>query len=78
MLEIARHVEHVILFSGDGDFRPLVQAAQRRGVHVTVVSSMRTRPPMVADELRRQADTFIELDSLKTSICRAQDVRGRN
>ena len=81
MLEIASHVDHTILFSGDGDFRALVQAAQRRGVHVTVVSSMRTRPPMVADELRRQADTFIELDSLKTSICRAQDgssMRGRN
>ena len=61
VLEMAEHLDHVILFSGDGDFRRLVDAVQRRGVRVTVVSTFRSSPPMVADELRRQADTFIEL-----------------
>jgi uncharacterized LabA/DUF88 family protein len=55
-MELAEHVDQIVLFSGDGDFRPLVKAVQRRGVHVTVVSSMSVKPPMIADELRRQAD----------------------
>jgi uncharacterized LabA/DUF88 family protein len=66
--EIAKHVDHIILFSGDGDFRSVVEAIQSRGPRVTVVSSMRTKPAMVADELRRQADTFLDLDDLKASI----------
>src|SRR3981081_2789974 len=53
-LEIARQVDGILLFSGDGDFCPVVEAVQRRGVHVTVVSTMRSQPPMIADELRRQ------------------------
>ena len=69
-LEIARHVDHLILFSGDGDFRSLVEALQRKGVHVTVVSTMRTNPPMIADELRRQSDVFLELYNLRDAICR--------
>ena len=70
MLELAPRLDHAILFSGDSDFRRLVEAVQRRGVRVSVVSSIRTSPPMVADELRRQADNFIELDDLKTQIAR--------
>jgi uncharacterized LabA/DUF88 family protein len=69
-LEIAKHLDQLVLFSGDGDFRSLVEAVQRRRAHVTVVSSVRTRPPMVADELRRQADAFLELDDLKAAIGR--------
>ena len=61
VMEMAEHLDHVVLFSGDGDFRRLVEAVQRKGVRVTVVSTVRSQPPMVADELRRQADTFIEL-----------------
>jgi len=61
MLEIAPHLDHAVLFSGDGDFRRLVQAVQARGVRVTVVSTMKSQPPMIADELRRQADDYIEL-----------------
>ena len=57
-MEIAGHIDHMVLFSGDGDFRSLVEAVQRRGVRVTVVSTISTQPPMVADELRRQADIF--------------------
>ena len=69
-MEFAEHVDQIVLFSGDGDFRPLVQAVQRRGVHVTVVSSMSSQPPMIADELRRQADVFTDLLELKSKIGR--------
>jgi uncharacterized LabA/DUF88 family protein len=68
--EIAKYVDHIVLFSGDGDFCSMVEAIQRRGPRVTVVSSIRTKPAMVANELRRQADTFLELDDLKASIGR--------
>ncbi len=69
-MELAPHIDHMVLFSGDGDFRPLVDALQRRGVRVSVVSTIRSQPPMIADELRRQADNFIELDELKEVIGR--------
>ena len=68
VMEMARHLDHVVLFSGDGDFRRLVEAVQRRGVRVSVVSTVRSSPPMVADELRRQADHFIELLDLQPEI----------
>lgn len=70
MLEMAEHVDHAILFSGDGGFRRLVEAVQRRGVRVSVVSTFRSQPPMTADELRRQADTFVELQDISQSIAR--------
>ena len=69
-MELAPHVDHVVLFSGDGDFRPLVEALQRKGVRVSVVSTIRSQPPMIADELRRQADNFIELDELREVVGR--------
>ena len=72
-VEIAKHVDHILLFSGDGDFRRLVEAIQLLGPRVTVVSSMRTKPAMVTDELRRQADTFLELDDLKAAIGRTKE-----
>ena len=68
VLEMSDKLDHVVLFSGDGDFRRLVEAVQRRGVRVSVVSSIRTSPPMVADELRRQADQFIDLVDLQPYI----------
>jgi uncharacterized LabA/DUF88 family protein len=70
VMEMADHVDHIVLFSGDGDFRRLVEAVQRKGVRVTVVSTVRSSPPMVADELRRQADNFLELQDLAPSIAR--------
>ena len=70
VLEMAEHLDHVILFSGDGDFRRLVEAVQRRGLRVSVVSTIKSSPPMVADELRRQADDFIELTELAPLIAR--------
>jgi len=73
LLEMAEHIDHAILFSGDGDFRRLVEAVQRRGVRVTVVSTFQSSPPMVADELRRQADAFVELNDLASKISRSTD-----
>jgi uncharacterized LabA/DUF88 family protein len=73
LMEMAEHLDHAILFSGDGDFRRLVEAVQRKGVRVTVVSTIRTQPPMVADELRRQADHFVELQDLSPSIARQRE-----
>src|SRR5476651_148056 len=61
MLEMAPFMDHAVLFSGDGDFRRLVEAVQRRGVRVSVISTIRSSPPMASDDLRRQADSFVEL-----------------
>ena len=70
MLELAPRLDHAILFSGDSDFRRLVEAVQRQGVRVSVVSSVRTSPPMAADELRRQADQFVELADIAPEFTR--------
>lgn len=72
MLELAPRIDHAILFSGDSDFRRLVEAVQRKGVRVSVVSSIRTTPPMVADELRRQADQFVDLVDIAPEFTRRQ------
>jgi len=69
-MEMAAHVNEVILFSGDGDFRRLIESLQRQGVRVTVVSTIKSRPPMIADELRRQADEFLDLDAITNKIGR--------
>ena len=69
-MEMAEHMDLMVLFSGDGDFRSLVEAMQRKGVRVAVVSTISTQPPMVADELRRQADEFIDLAQLVARIGR--------
>ncbi len=73
VMEMSDRVEHIMIFSGDGDFRRLVEAVQRKGVRVSVVSTMRSQPPMVADELRRQADNFIELQDIAPMISRTRD-----
>ena len=69
-MELAAHIDEMFLFSGDGDFRSLVEAVQRRGVRVTVVSTIASHPPMIADELRRQADVFIDLVTLQPKVGR--------
>jgi uncharacterized LabA/DUF88 family protein len=69
-MEIAEHVDQIVLFSGDGDFRSVVEAVQRRGVRVTVVSTISSNPPMIADELRRQADAFTDLLELRPKLGR--------
>src|SRR5271170_1455473 len=70
MLEIADKLDHIVLFSGDGDFRRLVEAVQRKGVRVTVVSTVKSQPPMASDDLRRQADAFVDLSDLADIIGR--------
>jgi uncharacterized LabA/DUF88 family protein len=70
VMEMLEHLDHIVLFSGDGDFRRLVEAVQRRGRRVTVVSTLRSQPPMIADELRRQADIYIDLADMQSLIAR--------
>ncbi|MCY4153129.1 MAG: NYN domain-containing protein [Aestuariivita sp.] len=70
-MELAPHVDHIVLFSGDGNFRALVESLQRSGVRVSVVSTVRSQPSMISDELRRKADNFIELEDLKSVMGRA-------
>ncbi|MGF1619525.1 MAG: NYN domain-containing protein [Rhodomicrobiaceae bacterium] len=69
-MELAEHLDHIVLFSGDGDFRTLVESLQHKGKRVSVVSTMNTQPPMVSDELRRQADQFVDLADMEEKICR--------
>lgn len=75
MMEMADRIDHAVLFSGNGDFRRLLEAVQRKGVRVSVVSTVRTQPPMIADELRRQADTFLELADLMGQVQRTVERR---
>jgi uncharacterized LabA/DUF88 family protein len=70
MLEMATKLDHLVLFSGDSDFRRVVEAVQAKGVKVSVVSSLRTSPASIADELRRQADQFIELQDIAPEFTR--------
>lgn len=74
-MRLAEHLDHIVLFSGDGDFRCLVAGLQQMGRRVSVVSTLQTQPPMVADELRRQSDQFIDLADLESQIGR--DAGGR-
>lgn len=69
MLRTSRHIDHAVLFSGDGDFRSLVEAVQDDGVRVTVISTIKSSPPTCAEELRKQADSYLDLTDLP-DICR--------
>ena len=74
-MEFAGQIDQMVLFSGDGAFRSLVEAVQRRGVRVTVISTISSQPPMIADELRRQADIFTDLAELRSKLNRDPGVR---
>ena len=74
-MKLAEQLDHIVIFTGDGDFRALVQALQEKGKRVSIVSTLQTQPPMVADELRRQADQFIDLADLEQLICRDQGMQ---
>ena len=69
-MELAEHLDHIVLFSGDGDFRSLVEALQHKGKRVSVVSTIKSNPPMAADDIRRAADNFIDLADLTSLIGR--------
>lgn len=70
MMEMASHIDHAILFTGDSDFRRVVEAVQRQGTRVSVVSSMKAAHPIIGDDLRRQADNFIELSAIASNFTR--------
>jgi len=72
-MRLAENLDHIVIFSGDGDFRSLVAALQQMGKRVSIVSTLQTQPPMIADELRRQADQFLDLADLEKEIGRAQN-----
>ncbi len=74
-MRLSEQLDHIVLFSGDGDFRSLVEALQEKGKRVSVVSTLQTQPPMVADELRRQADQFIDMADLETMVGRDPGAR---
>lgn len=74
-MRLSENLDHIVLFSGDGDFKSLVAALQQKGKRVSVISTLQTQPPMVADELRRQSDQFIDLADLKPLICRDPSTR---
>jgi uncharacterized LabA/DUF88 family protein len=74
-MRLAESLDHIVIFSGDGDFKSLVAALQQKGKRVSVVSTLQTQPPMVADELRRQSDQFIDLADLEQMICRDPNAR---
>ncbi|MDE0764938.1 MAG: NYN domain-containing protein [Amylibacter sp.] len=69
-MELAPHLDHIVIFSGDGDFCSLVESIQRQGVRVSIVSTTHSQPSMISDDLRRQADNFIELEDLRGIIGR--------
>lgn len=70
VLEMVKSVDHIVLFTGDENFRFLIEAVQRMGTRITVCSSMQCQPQIMSDDLRRQADNFIELNNLKSEIQR--------
>ncbi len=76
-MKLSESLDHIVLFSGDGDFRPLVAALQQKGKRVSVVSTLQTQPPMVSDDLRRQADQFVDLADLLAQVGRDPSVRAQ-
>lgn len=70
MIELADHLDHIVLFSGNGDFRRAIEVAKSKGVRVTVISTVKSQPPMIGDDLRREADVFIDLDEMADLIAR--------
>lgn len=75
---LCEQLDHLVLFSGDGDYVSLVRALQQKGKRLSVVSTLCTQPPMASDELRRQADQFIDLADIASKIARPPDQRRRS
>ena len=77
VMEVAPFVDHIILFSGDGDFKRLIEAVQRKGVRTTVISTAHSTPPMISDELRRKVDNFVELEAIKKYVMKDLNTKSR-
>lgn len=69
-LEISPAVDHIVIFSGDSVLGPLVDALKWRGRRVSIISTLLLKPPMVADDLRRRADQFIDLADIAPALAR--------
>jgi uncharacterized LabA/DUF88 family protein len=78
LMDMAKSIDHAVIFSGDGDFRRLIENVQNKGLRVSVVSTLNSKPPMIADELRRQADFFIDLSDIRGQIERQSGVSGQS
>ncbi len=70
MIEMADRVDHIVLFSGDADFRRAIEVVQSKGVRVTAISTMKTSPRIASDEMRRQPDEFIDLADIIDAIAK--------
>jgi uncharacterized LabA/DUF88 family protein len=70
LLQATSFVDHAFLFSGDGDFLAAIEAVQRKGMRVSVVSTIKSNPPMASDDIRRAADNFIDLTDLTSLVGR--------
>ena len=73
-IALAPRLDAMILISGDADLAPAVEAVQRHGVSVTVVSTIKVEGA-IADRLRRAADAFVELETLRSAVARPPRVR---
>lgn len=78
MLSVADRIDHAVLFSGEGDFRRLVEVLKDKGVRVTVISTVKTQPAMIADDLRREGDSFVDLQDMAELIARPRRENDRN
>lgn len=70
LVEAAAYLDCIVLFTGNGDFRHAIEKAQAKGCRVVCVSTMKTQPPMASDDIRRQADLFVDLTDLEGGIAR--------
>jgi len=68
VIEMSEHLDTVVLCTGDGDFRPLVDALVRKGKHVEVCGLRE----MTSTDLIAGSDVYIDLDSLKNQVALEQ------
>ena len=69
MMKSMNKADYLFLFSGDGDFKPLLEECQLNGhAQIVVVSTLHSEPPVVSDELRKQADHYIDWANLEPVV----------
>lgn len=64
MFNTVDQYNHVILFSGDGDFERAIELLRSKNTHITVVST----EGMIARELRNATDRYIDLNDIRPQI----------
>jgi uncharacterized LabA/DUF88 family protein len=75
MIELAPRLDHVVLFSGDGDLLMLVDTLKRKGVRTTIVSTVHGETPVISDDMRRIGDSFVDLHAVMDIIGKPQTTR---